>query len=224
MLLAILGRYIYTRRALVSFRFRYGKSSNRSGVQSRGSTITELRPRQTLYDRWLILRLAVAFVALGTFQLVTIMSEMISQGKNNRGNLKDTADLSLQQAKSDFVFFLPGATPPLVAFIVFGTTRPFREYLWAICVPTCLKGRLGRREPKSAHGTSPSQGSRFQELHIYNPDSSLGYSGASSVESGMMLSSFAGRREDDVVPILEVSAHESADGKFHQNSKVPQSV
>ncbi|KAK7397799.1 hypothetical protein QQX98_012833 [Neonectria punicea] len=119
MLLAILGRYIYTRRALVSFRFRYGKSSNQSRAQSRGSTITELRPRQKIYDRWLILRLAVGFVALGIFQMVTIMTEVISQGKNTRGNLKDTADLSLQQAKSDFVFFLPGATPPLVTFIVF---------------------------------------------------------------------------------------------------------
>lgn len=152
------------------------------------------------------------------------MTEVIAQGKNTRSNLRDNADLSLQQAKSDFVFFLPGTTPPLVAFIVFGTTRPFREYLWAVCVPRCLKGGLGRREPKSTDGTSPSQVSRPQELHVYNQDSSFCHSGASSIGSGMMLSSFAGRREDDVVPILEGSTHDGVDGRFHGNSKLPQSV
>ncbi|KAH7136462.1 hypothetical protein EDB81DRAFT_886571 [Dactylonectria macrodidyma] len=38
MLLSILGRYIYSRRTLVSFRFKYGKSLARTGAQSRAST------------------------------------------------------------------------------------------------------------------------------------------------------------------------------------------
>ncbi|KAH6895285.1 hypothetical protein B0T10DRAFT_455549 [Thelonectria olida] len=222
MLLSILGRYIYTRHALLSFKFRYGKSSGKDGARShsRVSATVGSQRRQRIYDRWLILRLGVGFVALGIFQLVTIVTEVTAQGRNNRDNLSKTADLSGRQAKSDFVFFVPGATPPLVTFLVFGTTRPFREYMWNAFVPKCLNSRGDRRTPKSSDDTGPGQGSRSQEVHYYGPRSELGHNGVDSVRLGTMAScSSNGRREDDNVPILEESSRHVVGGGFYGDEK-----
>ncbi|KAH8735587.1 hypothetical protein BGZ61DRAFT_526648 [Ilyonectria robusta] len=214
MLLSILGRYIYTRRALISFQFKYGKSSTRSGAQSRASTAGGVQARQKIYDRWLILRLAIGFVALGIFQLVTIMTEVVAQAKNNRSHLSDSADLSLAQARSDFTLFLPGATPPLVTFVVFGTTRPFRQYMWAHFVPGCFKRREDPQTPKNLHGTDHTQSSRTHEVYVYSPNNNDGHDGASSSGSAMMLSDLAhGRIDDDAVPILEGSTPEDVGGR-----------
>lgn len=66
MLLSILIRYLYSRHALISFKFRYGRSSKTDGSHnhSRVSTGGKQR-RQKIYDKWLLLRLGIGFIALG---------------------------------------------------------------------------------------------------------------------------------------------------------------
>ncbi|KAH7160293.1 hypothetical protein B0J13DRAFT_643813 [Dactylonectria estremocensis] len=225
MLLSILGRYIYSRRALVSFRFKYGKSSARSGTQSRASTAGGGQGRQRIYDRWLILRLAIGFAALGIFQIVTILTEVLSQSKNDRSHLDDAADLSLAKAKSDFLFFLPGATPPLVTFLVFGTTKPFRHYMWTHFVPRCFKGAEDQREARKAHGTDATQGSQSRDANVYGVDGNTVHGGKGSLTSVMMLSSLSyGPREDDDVPILEGSRPGDVSGRPHGNTSGSRAV
>lgn len=66
-MMAILGRYIHSRRKLLSFDARPANQAYWSGSQ--GSTIltrssTTRRRRRSIYDSWLMTRFTIAFVLL----------------------------------------------------------------------------------------------------------------------------------------------------------------
>lgn len=63
-------------------------------------------------------------------------------------------DLSAAGACSDFLLFVPGVTASLVVFILFGTTRTFRDDMWRWFVPRRLREahearQWARRTPSS---------------------------------------------------------------------------
>lgn len=59
----------------------------------------------------------------------------------NLAGQSDQADLSAARANSSFALFMPGVTASLITFVVFGTTRPFREYMWDTFVPLGIRER-----------------------------------------------------------------------------------
>lgn len=71
-LVAILTRYVHGRIALISWNVKYGERSqgtdlnntNALGSQVGGQRLRQPRMR-SIYDRWLVLRFAIAFIALG---------------------------------------------------------------------------------------------------------------------------------------------------------------
>lgn len=67
LMIAILGRYIHSRRKLLSFDARPVDSTNSSKSQNSttltGSSTTR-RHRRSIYDRWLMTRFTIAFVLL----------------------------------------------------------------------------------------------------------------------------------------------------------------
>lgn len=70
-LIAILTRYVHGRIALISWNVKYGErsqgtdlNSNAIASQTGGQRIRQPRMR-SIYDRWLVLRFAIAFIALG---------------------------------------------------------------------------------------------------------------------------------------------------------------
>lgn len=52
------------------------------------------------------------------------------------------ADLSAERARSDFIIFMPGVSASLLSFVVFGTTKVFRDYMWHKLVPRIIQRRL----------------------------------------------------------------------------------
>ncbi|KAK4099386.1 hypothetical protein N658DRAFT_540594 [Parathielavia hyrcaniae] len=142
LLLAILGRYIHSRISLASFSVRYGRgtSGGTHGTPSGTGTNGMPRPRRrAIYDRWLVLRFTVGFFALGFFQLVVIGFQLRAVSLNNRANVPAEPDLSAGRARVDFALFAPAPTAVLFAFLVFGTTRNLREYMWNLLVPRAIR-------------------------------------------------------------------------------------
>ncbi|CAI0654947.1 unnamed protein product [Colletotrichum noveboracense] len=134
--LAILIRYIQSRRRLQKLNVGYGQPSSSRGTSGH-------KPRKTsIYDRWLMLRFMISFVILAMFE-VTIMLFSRSARKNIAvDHARLTPDISAKRARQDFLLFMPGVTASLLVFLVFGTTKPFIEYM-----RKCLS-RLFTRRPR----------------------------------------------------------------------------
>ena len=64
--------------------------------------------------------------------------------------------LTVSQAKADMKSFAPGVTGSLVNFIVFGTTKTYRQYMWRKLVPRRIRDAIsarregGRRQSRGA--------------------------------------------------------------------------
>ncbi|KAJ0331506.1 hypothetical protein COL922a_011811 [Colletotrichum nupharicola] len=126
--------------------YRVGKKLNVGYGQPSSSRGTGgHKPRKTsIYDRWLMLRFMISFVILAMFE-VTIMLFSTSARKNIAvDHTRLTPDISAKRARQDFLLFMPGVTASLLVFLVFGTTKPFIEYMRK-CLCRLLTRRPGRR-------------------------------------------------------------------------------
>ncbi|KAK4647238.1 uncharacterized protein QC761_123630 [Podospora bellae-mahoneyi] len=152
-LLSILGKYIHSRVMVLSWDVRYGRSTNTGGGTSDGTNPTSssqpkppLPKRKNIYDRWLVLRFTVAFIALSLFQLVVVMFQLRASQTNSVENVPAEPDLSAERAVTDFVLYIPGVTAPVLAYLVFGTTRTFRDYAWSVLAPRWLQAKREARK------------------------------------------------------------------------------
>ncbi|KZL70222.1 glycoside hydrolase [Colletotrichum tofieldiae] len=146
LLIVILVKYIHTRRNLLSWNVQYGQRSN--STKSSDTLVFDSnngKRRQTIYDRWLVVRFSIAFVALAIFQFVTIMFQVSSARQNSRDSLSNSPDLSTERLHLDLLLFIPGVSASLLTFVVFGTTKTFRDYLADKLIPQKLRDR-NRRE------------------------------------------------------------------------------
>ncbi|KAK6836454.1 kinase- mitochondrial [Apiospora arundinis] len=144
-MLAILGRYIYTQRILLRF------DPQRSASTDPSSSPTSRRRRpftrlwcKYIYDRWVMTRFFVAFVRLALFQVtVTVFQQFATSGTKGFGNAvavasspaTDGPDFSVERAKMSMYFFIPGNTPGIALMIIFGTTATFRHHMYKTFVP-----------------------------------------------------------------------------------------
>ena len=60
--------------------------------------------------------------------------------------METSPDISAERAHSDFIQFMSGVSPSILAFVVFGTTKALRAFMWDKFVPRCLKDRLSRKK------------------------------------------------------------------------------
>ena len=114
LLIAILGKYIHARLSLVvSWKVRYGQQSegetNNTGTQSsapalaRRPSIATPRQQKSIYDRWLLLRFTIAFIALGYVTLILrmlfgIANSSLSQPLRTRRHQFPTAGIQDQHS------------------------------------------------------------------------------------------------------------------------------
>ncbi|KAI2779255.1 hypothetical protein F4815DRAFT_199536 [Daldinia loculata] len=136
LLIAILIKYIYTRRRLVSWNAHYlfSRQSQEAGREII-NVLDQGDSRQSIYDRWLVLRFSIAFAVLGVFQLITILLEVSQLSNHTMEKLGESANLSQERAENDFLLFMPGVSTSLLVFVVFGTTRTFRKAIYMTFVP-----------------------------------------------------------------------------------------
>ncbi|UQC89506.1 uncharacterized protein CLUP02_15037 [Colletotrichum lupini] len=117
LLMVILVKYIHTRRNLLSWNVQYGQRSNST------------KSSDTL-----------------VFDSGSETRRRISSAKqNSRDSLSESPDLSTERLHLDLILFLPGVSASLLTFVVFGTTKTFRDYLVARLVPRRLRERNSRR-------------------------------------------------------------------------------
>lgn len=88
------------------------------------------------------------------------MVEFINASKMARKTAATGPDLSTATLRRDFLFFLPGVTPSLVTFVVFGTTKTFRDHMAATFVPNCVR-RWWRRAASMRNPGSRRRASRL---------------------------------------------------------------
>ncbi|KAI1135334.1 hypothetical protein F5Y05DRAFT_421513 [Hypoxylon sp. FL0543] len=150
LLIAILVKYIYTRHRLVSWNARYLFSRSHEAGGDIINVLDRGDGRQSIYDRWLVLRFSIAFVVLAVFQLITILLEISQLSHHTKENLGEAANLSVAKAKNDFLLFMPGVSTSLLVFIVFGTTRTFRKTMYKTFIPKRLQKQSANVEPVAA--------------------------------------------------------------------------
>src|SRR5207244_407610 len=73
-------------------------------------------------------------------------------------------NFSTSNTISDIVLFIPGVTASLVAFLVFGTTKSWRQYRDLIVGGCGMRRRLIEKRVQRSEETSRSQGLEFQRL------------------------------------------------------------
>ncbi|KAI1484700.1 hypothetical protein F5X96DRAFT_683403 [Biscogniauxia mediterranea] len=119
LLLAVLAKYVHIRRNALSWHVRYGESGARteeSGMRPWQRTMGKKRP-QSIYDLWLLLVSRSAWCSSAE------------------------ADLSPERARGDFLTFMPSVTASLLTFVVFETSRPFRETMYETFIPKRFRQR-----------------------------------------------------------------------------------
>ncbi|KAI0181673.1 hypothetical protein GGR52DRAFT_584061 [Hypoxylon sp. FL1284] len=170
LLMAILGKYIWTRHQLLSWNARYLFSRREHEVD--GEIINVLDrgdgTRRATYDRWLVLRFSIGFVVLAVFQLITILSEVSQLSNHTKEKLGDAPDLSAGKAKHDFLLFMPGVSTSLLVFIVFGTTRTFRKTMYKTFIPKRLQTHSSESEmgaDTAPHGNMRDEEEPSRGLH-----------------------------------------------------------
>lgn len=153
LLLAILVKYIHARIALVTWKVPYGLPSGGTNDHSAArlypnSPQAPKQPKKSIYDRWLLLRFTIGFVALGLFELVIINFQLRAAAVNTEANIPPFADLSAERAISDFILFVPGVSGAPLVFLVFGTTRTFRDYMARIFLTQGVRDKLETRRQR----------------------------------------------------------------------------
>lgn len=79
------------------------------------------------------------------FQLVVILQEISFSEGTARTYAEETVNLEASHAIVDIESFLPGVSASILAFIVFGTTKAFRDFFYVKLVPRCIRRRIRAR-------------------------------------------------------------------------------
>ncbi|KAJ4389625.1 hypothetical protein N0V93_007096 [Gnomoniopsis smithogilvyi] len=134
LMIAVTVRYVQSRQKFTQWsppKFNSGTSGSEAGTSYAGTTASS-RPingsgRTGLYDRWLMVRFTLAFIVLAVFEVTNTLFQ-ITALQNNINDAKAMApDLSAGRAIQNFFLRIPGTTPGIFLFIVFGTTRASRQ-------------------------------------------------------------------------------------------------
>ncbi|KAI0431354.1 hypothetical protein F5Y09DRAFT_197714 [Xylaria sp. FL1042] len=151
-LVAILAKYIHTRRRLHRWTIRYPLSRDMSENGGGSGQDSDLASENRIYDGWLIVRFTIAFLFIEAFQILSILSEIAQTNNNTKQVLPDQPDTSASRARVDFVEFLPGVSTGLLTLLVFGTTQACKHTLYLTFIP-----RRFRREVTTADIDAPTR-------------------------------------------------------------------
>ncbi|RYO92887.1 hypothetical protein DL766_009135 [Monosporascus sp. MC13-8B] len=118
-----------------------------------------------IYDRWLLIRFSIGFCILALFNLTNILCQIAWHSNISRDIEADGPDMSEARARHDSALFLPGVSSSLLAFIIFGTTTPFRKHMRKVFIDR-WRGRP-TQSPPIPSSPSPQTG---YEVRVYGPN------------------------------------------------------
>lgn len=164
------------------------RSENRSGnlseidVVTRYTAETGVTPstRRSIYDRALLTRFTIGFVILAyvshflkvgrcadissLFEVAIIVFTLFQSHNNAAIAASGQPDHSISGAISDILFFIPGVTASLVAFLVFGTTKNWRQYRDLVVGGCDIRKKVITKKVRRAEEAARSQGLEFERL------------------------------------------------------------
>ncbi|KAH7040376.1 uncharacterized protein B0I36DRAFT_9455 [Microdochium trichocladiopsis] len=136
----ILGKYIYTRRKLLSWN-PYARPVQATGQSS-------------IYDRWLLMRFTIAFFVLSAYEIVTVLFQAShAASTKDAASIGSEPDLSAARAFGENLVYLPGVSSGFLVFVVFGTTKTFRTTMYQTFVPKRFQ-KVERKTNQSAYGSA----------------------------------------------------------------------
>ncbi|RKF79329.1 putative glycoside hydrolase [Golovinomyces cichoracearum] len=170
LLVLILFKYIKTRRLVAECYMDddwWGPSENElltdrdSKIENYGKVSSKLWSRKrSIYDRALITRFTIGFVIMAVFEVVIVFLTL-HRIKSNAIMVKSgEPDLSVSNAIVESLLFLPGVSASLMAFLVFGTTKPWSNYR-DLMLGDCSGGR--RKMSKRMQYNSSFDDGRFAQ-------------------------------------------------------------
>ncbi|RYP25209.1 hypothetical protein DL765_000090 [Monosporascus sp. GIB2] len=118
-----------------------------------------------IYDRWLLIRFSIGFCILAIFNLTNILCQIAWHSNISRDVEADGPDMSVARARHDSALFLPGVSSSLLAFIIFGTTTPFRKHMRKVFIDRWRDRPT--QPPPIPSSPSPQTG---YEVRVYGPN------------------------------------------------------
>lgn len=98
------------------------------------------------------------------FEVVIIVFTLFQANNNASIAASGAPNLSVSNTISDIVLFMPGVTASLVAFLVFGTTKSWRQYRDLVVGGCGMKRRIIEKRVQRNEEAGRSQGLEFQRL------------------------------------------------------------
>lgn len=96
---------------------------------------------------------------------VAVIIFYVVQGNNAAGLVANGApNFEVKSAISDIVFFIPGATTSLVVFLVFGTSKSYKQYLELVLACCGLRQTLQRKRQDSLGAPQALEFNRLDSL------------------------------------------------------------
>ncbi|KAF3769757.1 hypothetical protein M406DRAFT_348869 [Cryphonectria parasitica EP155] len=152
-LLMILVKYLQSRWQLKTWQtLQYGQAAQststtrKSTLNSRRSrAFSDSRPGSATFDRWLVVRLSIAFATLCVFEWTNINPHLSAKDRVVEAANESAPDLSTTRAMKTVTGYLSGVSPSLLAFVVFGTTKTFQRKMYQTFVPKFLRPKRNRK-------------------------------------------------------------------------------
>ncbi|KAI0018261.1 hypothetical protein F4780DRAFT_533217 [Xylariomycetidae sp. FL0641] len=157
---AILIRYVRTRKKFTQWtppnNSTVKSDTDRSSGTAVRGTVSDngdgdsRKKNQGIYDRWLMVRFTCAFVVLSVFDVTNTLFQVTATQNNRKDTGSTEPDLSVGRANSTLFLFMPGVTPGVFLFIIFGTTAGYRRKMYETFVPRRWQKPAGARGPRIA--------------------------------------------------------------------------
>ncbi|KAF4626181.1 hypothetical protein G7Y89_g11983 [Cudoniella acicularis] len=174
LLILILYKYMKTRRLVAGSNQQRGRwwasgsskerSQNDIGTNGTMESGIGSNTRRSIYDRALVTRFTIGFGILVLFEIAIIVFNLFQLSNNASIAASGGPNLNPNSAITDIVFFIPGVTTSLVAFLVFGTTKSWRQYRDLVLGGCGLKRKILSKRRQRDEEANPDQSLEFQRL------------------------------------------------------------
>lgn len=98
------------------------------------------------------------------FEVAIIVFSLFQQGNNNAIAKSGAPNHTVSNTISDIAFFIPGVTASLVVFLVFGTTKSWRQYRDLVVGGCGVRRRIYERRIRISEEGDNSGGLEFERL------------------------------------------------------------
>ncbi|ROV94061.1 hypothetical protein VMCG_08219 [Cytospora schulzeri] len=129
LMIAVLVRYVRTRQKFTQWNPPKYNSTTASEAGTTTTGTQTNKGRRGLYDRWLMVRFTIAFVMLAVFEATNILFQTTALTNDIHDAAASAPDLSAARAIQTLFLYMPGTTPGIFLFVVFGTTASSRRKL-----------------------------------------------------------------------------------------------